>query len=77
MDLSTPEKIRNSIVDEVNQIAGISGGETTLPESTINDLVRALMDIPEDNRALQMQETVNDIVQRRLGDPRHDDPNYP
>ena len=72
MSLNTPGGIRAAIEQEVRELSGASGGdrEVILQENEIDDLIRAVSDIPADQREVQMREMVNDIVQRRLGDPR-------
>lgn len=70
MNVSTPGSLRHSIVDEVNQMSGMIGGETTLSEKEIDDLVQVLMQVPEDARETQARGMINDLVQQRLGDPR-------
>lgn len=69
MPLSTDAELRNAIRREADLLSGASGRETQLSDREVNDLIDALRDVPEDMRETQMRELVNDVVQKRIGDP--------
>ncbi len=70
MDLSNTATLRAAIEREVDELSGASGGDVELPDKQIDELVDVLSQVPPDMREAKMRELVNDLVQRRLGDPR-------
>lgn len=67
MQLTNADQVRNAINDEFGLIRE---GDAPLPERDVDDMVEAILAMPEEMRAEYVTNFVRDIVDRRRGDPR-------